>query len=86
MWPPIRALLLGKPPLQLAAPNHTANTQHPPTQYQRAQGTASITIHLKSCSASFLAEEAKKPVHLRRPLPAAPDKFDAIATMPVCVA
>jgi hypothetical protein len=40
----------------------------------RQYGTASITIHVKTCEKKFLEEEAKKPAKQRRALPeAAPD-------------
>ena len=38
----------------------------------RGYGTASFSIHLKSCSKRFLEEQAKLPAGKRRPLPAAP--------------
>lgn len=41
----------------------------------RQYGTASIGIHVKACQSSWLVEEAKKPAHLRRPLPEAPTEL-----------
>ena len=46
----------------------------------REYGTASLNIHLKSCKDKWEIAEAKKPKHLRRPLPQEPQNFDEIVT------
>ncbi|GBG31818.1 Zinc finger protein 474 [Hondaea fermentalgiana] len=42
----------------------------------RGYGTNSIGIHIKQCQKLFLAQEAQKPKHERRPLPQPPKDAD----------
>jgi hypothetical protein len=47
---------------------------------QRAYGSASISIHIKSCRAAFLAGESAKPLRERRALPEEPADYSAAAS------
>jgi len=47
----------------------------------REYGTASIDIHLKSCSKKWEMEENKKPARERRPVPEPPKNFDEVCNI-----
>ena len=60
-------------------------TKAPPKSFtcylcQRAYGSASIGIHVKSCRATFIATEAAKPAKERRPVPEEHADYSAAAS------
>ena len=44
----------------------------------REFGTASLEIHLKTCKKKWEAQEAQKPLRMRKPLPLPPKEFDNV--------